>query len=367
MKKQFRYASVFLYSSLQFIGNIEQYFLTHTEHLVCFLVMPRVGSAQHVIREYRHGKMVSEKSVGLAKNIVLYYAIWYWHHVRILLSYFRKGERPIIVTFHPLAMFGMIFQRLLKGVRFAYWIGDYYPPVRFSLIAFEKLKSYYHAFSDYTFYLSDTINKIMNGKVVNSISKRTVMWGTNYQHTKTKGSKKTFTLLFVGLVKRGQGIETIFSFLSKHPDIHIKIIGVCPDELYKKYQDLIRKLKIERQVFFPNRFYEDVQLKKEATACHAGIALYDTSADSATYYTDPGKIKTYAELGLPIIMSDTSAIAPFVRRFNCGEIVTAESQISKKILRIKDSYAKYQKGLFEFNEHFHYETYYHKAFQALEK
>src|SRR5258708_987465 len=42
MANLIRYKNIFMYSSLQFCGNIEEYFSKHTEKLVVFITMPRL-------------------------------------------------------------------------------------------------------------------------------------------------------------------------------------------------------------------------------------------------------------------------------------------------------------------------------------
>ena len=99
-----------------------------------------------------------------------------------------------------------------------------------------------------------------------------------------------------------------------------------------------------------------------------GVALYDITPTNGTYYTDPGKVKTYASLGLPIIMSDMSAIAPYIKRFNCGILVkNDEMELEKALLDMKKNYTKYLQGLEKFNKYFYYETHYRKTFRILEK
>ena len=91
--------------------------------------------------------------------------------------------------------------------------------------------------------------------------------------------------------------------------------------------------------------------------------MYDMDPSNATYYTDPGKVKTYASLGLPIIMSDVSAIVPFVKKFKCGIVINKKDEdLGKAIIDIKKNYKRYLLGIKKFNEYFYYETYYHKGF-----
>ncbi len=369
MKQAFRYKNIFMYASLQFCGHIEEYFAAHTEKLVVYIVMPRLKNRGNLVRVYKSGKLVEEKKVWSSDNIFLYYLFWLWQYWKFILVYFGRKEQFVVLSGHPISFFGMSLQKFLRpNIRFAYWIGDYFPPVNLSLRLFEKLKKYYHDRVSYTYYLSDTINNIFNeGNVVDNERKKTVMWGVKPIITRKRDVKGRLNILFVGLVKEGQGIEVLLAFLAKHPDYTLNIIGICRDELFGNYQALIGQYGIGDHVFFPNKFYSDTELARVAKDCHVGIALYDIGKLNATYYTDPGKVKTYAELGLPIVMSNTSALVPYVKRFRCGEVVEFNKEnLERSLLRIKKNYTQYQEGLSRFNKYFDYNTYYRQRFTTLE-
>src|SRR5258708_12207108 len=111
MKNKFIYKNIFIYSSLQSIGNIEEYFSERTEKLVAFVIMPRKQYNASLIRLYLRGKLVEEKNIKLAKNIFLYYFLWYVHYLFFLLKYFTKKEKVFVITLHPISFFGMTLDR----------------------------------------------------------------------------------------------------------------------------------------------------------------------------------------------------------------------------------------------------------------
>src|SRR5258708_32257441 len=101
MKNKFIYKNIFIYSSLQSIGNIEEYFSERTEKLVAFVIMPRKQYNASLIRLYLRGKLVEEKNIKLAKNIFLYYFLWYVHNLSFLLKYLTKKEKPFELIIIP--------------------------------------------------------------------------------------------------------------------------------------------------------------------------------------------------------------------------------------------------------------------------
>lgn len=355
-----------MYGSLQSVGHIMDYFIKHTKKLVVYIIMPRVNGSANDLRVYERGIVKHEHSVGSSTNIFLYYFIWWYYQNLFLLQYFSRSEQVLVFGGHPVAFIGMSMMKLLRRLKYAYWIGDYYPPVHWSLILFEKLKKYYHDRIPFTYYLSDRINNIYNSKVITLPNKKTVMWGVK-PHT---GSKKQITspfkLLFVGVIRPSQGIEDLLLFIKNTPKVQLSIVGVCEKILYEKYVTLIEKYHVADRVWFPNTFVSDEELKKLSNRHHIGIALYEKGEHTATHYTDPGKVKTYIELGLPVIMTNTSAIAVYIKQYMAGELVNGTKELPAALERMKRQYGVYQKGVHALAQYFEYEKYYSQSFQVLE-
>lgn len=367
MKKAFRYKNILMYSSLQFCGHIEEYFAAHTEKLVVYIVMPRLKNRGNLVRVYNAGKLIEEKKVWSSDNIFLYYISWYFYYLKFIFSYFSREERFVVFSAHPISFFGITLQRLLRKITYVYWVGDYFPATNKYLYWYEKLKKYYHDKVAFRYYLSKNINQQMNGRVIEDATHRTTMWGVKPGSIMRTVPKNDLTLLFVGLLKQGQGLEKLFVFLQTHKEISLKIIGICSDELFSKYQNIIVDYRITKQVFFPNTFFSDEELLRLARNCHIGIALYDISPLSSAYYTDPGKIKSYAEMNLPVIMSNTSSIAPYIKKFHAGELISEKPEdLVRAIRKITKEYSTYLEGLKEFNTYFYFETYYRESFRGLE-
>ncbi len=363
-----RYNNLFMVSSLQFCGNIEEYFSQHCEKLVAFIVMPRLKNKGNLLRVYKYKKLTLEQKVWSSENIFLYYLSWYIFHIFFILKYFSRNEKLVVYSPHPISFFAMSLQKLIRNITFIYFVGDFFPPTAFSLRLFEKLKKFYHDGIPYATYLSDKINKQMNGDILDTAYRKTVMWGVKPKHIQRNLPSSICSLLFVGLIKPGQGLESLLLFIKNYKDYKLNIIGNCSNDFYKKYQQKIKNYGIQSRVFFPNKFFSDRELDSVSKTCHIGIALYATSNKSSTFYTDPGKVKAYTEMGLPVVMSNTSAVVPYVKKFNAGKIVTLhEKSIEAALLAIKENYEYYKKGVEAFNNFFYYESYYKKKFNFLEK
>jgi len=175
-----------------------------------------------------------------------------------------------------------------------------------------------------------------------------------------------FSLLFVGLIRPGQGLETVFEFLAHQDSYRLFLIGIGQPDYVSKLQNLLKEKKLEDRVFFPNRFYSEAELLDVARQCHVGMALYDTHADNFTHYADPGKVKAYAEMRLPVIMTRISDIVPYLERFGNGEVIDRLDQLDDALGRIRENYPRYQEGVMRFNGYFEYDRYYQDAFKVLE-
>lgn len=60
MKNKFLYKNIFMYASLQFCGNIEEYFSKHTEKLLVFIAMPRLKNKFNLLRIYEKENLIPE-------------------------------------------------------------------------------------------------------------------------------------------------------------------------------------------------------------------------------------------------------------------------------------------------------------------
>lgn len=131
---------------------------------------------------------------------------------------------------------------------------------------------------------------------------------------------------------------------------------------------ILKKNRLERRVFFPQRSYYGKELQKEISDCHIGIALYDIGPGNGTYYADPAKIKTYTQYDLPVIMTDAAQVADYISKFKAGIIVPPEvGPIGIAITTMAKHYTLYVRGVRAFNQYFNYRTYYREKFHFLKK
>ena len=364
----YRYESVFAHASFQFCGHIDEYLIANTRHLCLLYCQPRFGEHHHTLRVYEEGVMVEEREIPSSQRLISYYLLWIWHHNVELWRFTRRRRCPTLVFCgHPVGFFGKCLTGLFRKVIYAYWIGDYFPGGGVVIRAYEWLKKFYHDRLPFTYYLTDAINRKFNAERVRAEERhRTVMWGLSPFPECVSRSRGGKRILFVGLVRDGQGVEDLLRVLEQHADYSLAIVGVAANGYENVVRSVINAKGLADRVYFENRFHSEAELREIAKTCCCGIALYDRSPGNFTHYADPGKVKAYMELGLPVVMTRISDIAPFVERFRAGEVVDSAADAADAVARIVANPQPYADGVASFNSFFDYKAYYGLAFRALE-
>ena len=367
--RSFRYESIFAHASFQFCGHIDEYLIQNTRRLCLLYCQPRFGEHHHTLRLYEEGRLLEERIIQSSQSLLPYYLLWLWHH-NVELWRFTRGQtmKTLVFCGHPVAFLGNVFMRLFRKIACAYWIGDYFPGNGLVIRMYERLKRFYHDHVPFAYYLTDAINRQFNGGQVREDGRhRTVMWGLSPFKDCAFTRVESKRLLFVGLVRNGQGIEDMLEFIASHEGYSLALVGVAANGYEKTVQAAIERLGISQRVYFENRFHSESELREIAKSCCCGLALYDVSADNFTHYADPGKVKAYMELGLPVVMTRISDIVPYVEKFMAGEIVENMADVCPAIERIASAPQKYAAGVAAFNGHFAFDGYYGRSFKALEE
>jgi len=364
---RFLYNNIFLVGSLLHAGNNVEYFSKYTKKLVVFYLLGTLKEEKDFIQVYSYGRLVETKTLFCPKlPIINYFFVYFWY-VKTIVKYFDKKERFYLITFHPIFFIGNSLLKKIRKFEIVFWIADYLPSSSFIYNIYQRLIFYYHNRNTYNLYLGDKLNMKMNGQLKSSNYQKTLMWGIKLEEQKKRELDQIITLAFIGVIRKSHGLDIAFKLLQEHPSLKIKILGECGSSLYEEYSELIGELGIKERVVFENKFYPTENLLSELSTCFAGIALYNTDKNNPIYYTDPGKVKTFTQFGLPVIITNTSEIIPFIKKFKAGEIVDRNTDsIFRAIEKMKNNYTLYLKGVEDFNNYFNCETYYKKAFQFLE-
>lgn len=342
------YDAVFAQVAYQFCGHLDEYLIRHARHLALMYFPTRYGKEGICLRTYEGGRLVEERKSPMAHSMLPYYLQWWWSWSRELKMFSRRHKGTIAIFTHPLGGVGLSSRR---DVRHVFWQWDYFPDgalvsMLFNAVARRVAKRCwrYHPL----------ISAI--GKAMGMESSKPVMLGVTVPGRRE--GVVSNRLLMVGQLRGGQGIEHVLDFIGAHPKYSLSLIGAAANGFEEEINLRVDSLKIHDRVFFPNRFFTDVELRDEAAKCFAALALYDVAPGNLTNYADPGKVKSSIEMGLPVVMTRISEIVPFVVRFHAGEIIDSMEDLPGVISRISGDYKRYQDGVIAFAQYFDCESYY---------
>lgn len=362
-----KFESVFAQASFQFCGHIDEYLIRNTRHLCLMYCQPRFGEHNHVLRRYEEGKLIEERKITSSQNCFAYYWLWFWHHNVELWRFARtQSGKTLVVVGHPIGCFGMTISKLFCNLCYSYQIGDYFPSRSFVIRAYECVKKFYNNHVDFAYYLSDQINRKLNGYVRDDASHKTVMWGLKPFTDCVISRDNSKRILFVGLLRSGQGIDKLLGFLAKHEEYTLSLVGVAANGYEQDLNLMLDDLKLHNRVYFANRFHSENELRTIAKSCFCGIAIYDLSADNFTHYADPGKVKAYVELGLPVVMTRISDVVKYIERFNAGRVIDSIDELGSALIDIANNSADYACGVSKFCDYFDYDIYYHRMYNSWE-
>lgn len=361
-----KYKNIFLFGSRQeVVATQAKYFIQNTDKLAVFYISPRLSSERNEIHYFKCGKLIKVEQVLISKNIILCYLHIYYQFIKSIFEFYKKTEKIIVISYHPIAFFLKSFFNNFRKYDIVYWVGDYFPGNSPYNFFYRTVSNYYHARNKFNLYLSDRLNKKMNGRIRKD-ERKTVVWGIENKNNYRKPGHD-FNLCFVGLLKPSQGIEDIIRITIENKLFRLSILGFAPGEFEEKIRKKIKIGNAQNRIFFPNKSYYGKDLEKELKKGDVGVALYNTGPKNGSYYADPAKIKTYIQNGLPVVMTDIADVAKTVRKFGAGIVVKRnDTEVVNAILKIKKDYKKFKNGVKSFTKHFEYKKYYSKQFAFLE-
>ncbi|MFC1649088.1 glycosyltransferase [Patescibacteria group bacterium] len=186
-----------------------------------------------------------------------------------------------------------------------------------------------------------------------------------------KGFDKN-TIFFVGHLLKKQGVQNVLKSLptvqKKVPGVKMVIVGDGP---YRKtLEQITKKLHITDHVVFTGIVKEHKEVFELMSKSCVGMATYEPQVSGKkhfTYYGDPGKIKDYLSVALPIVMTDISYNAKDIENAGCAIVTKYDSKdIAKAILSIMTDAnhgQKYRKAAAEKSKEYDWNRIFDKAFR----
>lgn len=285
----------------------------------------------------------------------------------------KKKYRKIDIYFTVnafIAWIGNLLRSLDVVEKTVFWVWDYYPPIhenkiimllRYIYWQFDKISSY----SDKIAFVNHRLLNLRKdlGIYDRDVSHPIIPIATDKIPYRKKNGIKKVIFAFIGVLKRNQGPGIVFEHsqeLKKHiKNFSYEVIGSGPDEGFLK--------NAAKETRVPTKFYgymEGESFNHILDKCTIGIATYIPDSSNVSYYGDPGKIKRYICLGLPVIGTDVLEFSEEIAKSKAGVIVDYDDSkafvaATKKIMA---NYSFYSKNAHRLSQKYYYKKIYPEMF-----
>lgn len=130
------------------------------------------------------------------------------------------------------------------------------------------------------------------------------------------------SLVYMGYLNKEQGLDLVFqalpSLIKRIPDIRFTVIGTGNYEA--EYKKIVSKKHLDSIVTFTGSIPHMADMERELSRGAVGVAMYEPT-HGFNFFSDPGKIKHYLSVGLPVIMTDLSAVAQTIKERKAGYVI----------------------------------------------
>lgn len=296
---------------------------------------------------YKHGKFTKKgksfhwrlPDVFLYVKDIFYTLIW---------STKFGGKYDLFIGVDPLnALAGIILRFFGRTNKVVYYTIDYFTP------RFENkiLNAIYHRVDKFCVRFCDEIwnfssmmakaRETYNNMPRSLYNKQyTVPNGVWFYQAKRKSFDKINKkkIIFTGHLNPMNGVDLILKampkIMKKIPDIKLEIIGGGPE--YENLRRLARDLKLEKHILFHGWIGDRQKLEQLLSDAAVGLAPFNTNiAGNKVRNADPAKLKDYALLGIPFIVTNAIANPKEVVNMKYGIVIEYEKdQLARAVIKL---------------------------------
>ena len=370
------------YSPYENSGKILDFLLDNFEKVFLFSLgfhQLRSKKKYNKLIIYTHGKLRDEKS--LMQIPVPQKLFFFLLPFRSLITFFqivlysrwinnRFGKIDVYFTVNGFtAWIGVIIKKIGFVNRTVFWVWDYYPPIHDSKVItfvrrvywqFDKISSR----SDYVSFVNQKLIDLRKdmGILSQDAQFSVIPIGTEIYSRKLE-IKKNVVFGFIGVLKKSHGLDLIFDndelIMKYFPNARLEIIGSGPDEDYFKKR---AKKSPMRTKFYG--YVEDENINDILKVCSIGIATYRPDKSNVSLYGDPGKVKRYISLGIPVIITN---VVKFSEEIDCAKAgISVQYNSSRDLIdgikKIMSNYTRYQKNAVALSKKYYYKDIYRPMF-----
>ncbi len=268
------------------------------------------------------------------------------------------------------AMAGLILKKLGLVKRVIFYTIDY-APRRFENNFLNKI---YHQFDKICCYNCDlvwNVSPVMaderdkQGVLKNKSAPQIVVpLGNNFNEINRLPLEaiQRKTLAFMGHLKEHQGLEFLIGAFpeirKKVPEARLVIIG--GGYLQDSLQNLAANLGLQDCITFTGFIEDHAELERILAGCAVGVAPYEPSDKSYTFYADPGKPKAYMACGLPVVITKVPQIAYEIDKVRAGFAIDYDRPqlVDRLVSLLRDDklYAEYRQNAIDFARQYAWEN-----------
>lgn len=315
---------------------------------------------------FKDNKLVSSEH---AFKLKLFWSALYIKDVVYTLFWCLKFRKRIDVYFacgnlNPIA--GIILRELGLVKKVIYQSIDYYSVRynnRFLNWLYFQLDNLCVKWSDETWNINSNIIKAreekMDGKIYNrQYTVPGCIWFYKIKRLSfDKINRKK--IVYRGMLLEFMGVDLAIRamplLLKKIPDLKLEIIGTGEEENHLK--SLANSLNVSKNVIFHGFVKERAKVEKILSDAGVGIATFNPNMPvDKVKNSDPGKIKDYMLLGMPVITTDTNTYSKEFIKNECGLVVNYNPEELAnaviKLLNNKELLQKYRNNAIKFIEKF---------------
>lgn len=180
------------------------------------------------------------------------------------------------------------------------------------------------------------------------------------QHLANKFDSKK--LIFAGHFVPYMGIDLVIKSLpkiiKKVPNVKLEIIGRGEEDV--SWKNLAKKLGVEKNITYDDWIEDRQKFHLRLSSATVGLAPFNLHIlDDKVKNADPGKIKDYTSVGLPVITTKAIYTWRDIEKFKCGIVIDYnENEFAKaviKLLQNRSLLLQYRKNAVEYAKQFDWE------------
>lgn len=295
----------------------------------------------------------------------------------IIYSVWLKMKHKKIEVYFTVNAFTAWIGSILKKIgiieKTIFWVWDYYPPIhenkiimlmRYIYWQFDRIGSH----SDRLVFVN---RRLLDLRKDMGIFKKDADYpiipiGTDKLIRVNKKNIQKIKFGFIGVLKKSQGLGIVFdnaeSLLKEFKNVQYEIVGSGPDEEYFRKKAKTSHIDTKFYGYLEGDSFNDV-----LRDCDIGIATYIPDVSNVSYYGDPGKIKRYLSLGIPVISTNVIEFSREIEGSRSGAIIDYEnpSAFIDAVKKIIAKHSEYSNNAYALSQKYYYKKIYLQMFSLI--